>query len=89
MDLVEQKNAAFQERVRVRLAVLNINQSELAASVGVTRQRLSQILQVPYSCEISTVERLADALGVKVSWLLDGDLKDALPDPEALPETLG
>jgi len=86
MDLNEQRVASFCERVRVRLAVLNSSRSSLAASMGITRQRLWQILEDPYACSVRTLDPMAEALGVTTAWLLDGELRDALPDITKLPE---
>lgn len=82
----DQKTAAFQERVRVRLAVLNHNQTILAVNAGMSRQQISVILQDPYRCEMRTIERLAEALEVTSAWLLEGDLREALPDPKDILE---
>jgi len=75
------RNDQFRERVRVRLAVLGVNQSELCREHGASPSQFSNWLERgPTNLLVSTLDRMAEMLAVKPGWLLDGDLREAVPE---------
>lgn len=72
-------NDEFRERVRVRLAVMGLSQNELCNNRGVSPQSFSNWLTSIPNIHLSTLYKIADMLEVSPSWLLEGDLKDAVP----------
>ena len=84
---VEQKKiAAFQERVRARLAAMNTTGTELAKKMGMTHQAWSDLIgRGPY-LQFRSLERIAEVLEVTVGWLTDGDPRDAFKSKEEMPE---
>lgn len=83
MSLEEQrKRAEFAERVRVRLAALGKTRRDLAREYGINESALYQnFANAPY-VTYSILERLAAMLEVEVDWLLAGDLRDGVPEPQ-------
>lgn len=60
-------------QVRRRREALGLSNGALAARAGISRAMLSKIEHRRTSCSLSTLARLADALAVPVSALLDED----------------
>jgi len=56
------------ENVRLLLGVRGLTQAELARSMGASRERVTQIMNIPTE---ASVGRIAGALGVPVEWLSD------------------
>ena len=74
----ELESTRFQERIRLRLAAINRSQADLARDHGMSPQSLSQMIKSFPNTTYRSLEKLAEMLTVKVSWLIDGDPKDAI-----------
>lgn len=73
-------NEQFRERVRVRLAVMGVTQNELCNQRGISPQSFSNWLTSVPNIHLSTLYKIAELLEISPSWLLEGDLKDAVPE---------
>lgn len=58
------------QRIIERMAILNINQSDLAEKTGITRAGISQILNSPRMPTVPVLRKIASTLGVSTSSLL-------------------
>lgn len=61
--------ATFAEKLRVRAAILNISQSELARRTGLTQPTISNLWNGKHEPSFSTASKLADALGCTLEEL--------------------
>jgi transcriptional regulator with XRE-family HTH domain len=71
VNMTQQTQTNFGERVRRRRTALGMTQEQLAAKVGMNRPDLSDIENGKHSPTLKTIERLADALDVPPSALVD------------------
>lgn len=78
MGKKEEKRAAFKRRVETRLAALGVSQADLARTWSVTRQSINYWINNGPYLQYASLERLAQMLDTTVTWLLDGDLRDAI-----------
>lgn len=69
--MTQQTQTDFGERVRRRRTALGMTQEQLAAKVGMNRPDLSDIENGKHSPTLKTIERLAAALDVPPSALVD------------------
>lgn len=77
-DLMQKHEmAAFRERVRARLAAMNTGPVEVARRHGVSHQSLHGLISRGPYLQYKSLKRLAEMLDVSVSWLLEGDPRDA------------
>ena len=84
------KAIRFQERVRIRLAALNRTQSDVARDLKMSPQALSNVIGRFPDVNYRSLEKLASELGVTVSWLIEGDPKEAIASHhDVLPELGG
>ena len=65
-----QARLLFAENIRREMDVRGWSQSELSRRSGVPQPRISQILAAHRDCQLSTIDRLADAFGLTASALL-------------------
>jgi transcriptional regulator with XRE-family HTH domain len=77
----KRKRAEFAERVRIRLAALGWSQTDLARRARMSKQAMSQMINHGPYLTYTTLEKLAGLLEVKVVWLMDGDPREAVPEP--------
>ena len=69
------------DRVRIARKAAGLTQSELANRVGVQTQTVSQYeTGVIKDILLSTAAKIADATGVRVRWLADGE--EPMRDPD-------
>jgi len=61
----------FGERVKNRRTVLGLTQADLAEKIGIHRPDLSDIENGKHSPTLETVEKIAKALGVPPSCLVE------------------
>lgn len=68
----------FVEQVELRLEAKNMSRSDLAASLGVSKGRVSQLLNNPGNLTLEMIIRSARSLGMKVALVAydDGDQKN-------------
>lgn len=71
VNMTQQTQTDFGERVRRRRTALGMTQEQLAAKVGMNRPDLSDIENGKHSPTLKTIERLAAALDVPPSALVD------------------
>ena len=61
--------ADMERRVKIRLIELNMSMEDLANELGVTRQAVYQMIATG-NPRVSSINKLAAALGVEPHWLL-------------------
>lgn len=78
MDLAEQVGG----RIRELRAARGLTQAALAEVIGVTPEQISRIERGTREPRFATLQRMADALGVRVADLFATERAKALPKPQ-------
>ncbi|MBO7595335.1 MAG: helix-turn-helix transcriptional regulator [Salinivirgaceae bacterium] len=68
-------------RIKELLKAKQLTSKELAAKIGVTEGAISQQIKPESKPTLSTLEKIADALGVSVIDLIDAPAKDSIICP--------
>jgi transcriptional regulator with XRE-family HTH domain len=68
--------AAIGRTVKMLREGQNLSQDQLALDAGVSRQTVSNIERGEHRADVKTLGKVAKALGVKISVLLDADVVD-------------
>jgi transcriptional regulator with XRE-family HTH domain len=72
----EPADARIGDRIRARRKVLGMSQAELGVAVDLTFQQIQKYERSINRVSASTMERLAGALGVPITYFFDGDPAD-------------
>ena len=70
MVVTDARPTSFPQRIRAARALRSLRQADLAAQCGLNLQTISQLELGRREPTLSTVRKLARALGVPLDWLI-------------------
>ena len=76
------EQSIFQERLKRAMFLKGVRKTDLAASVGIDRSKISSYISGRYKPNGETLSKIASALGVTPAWLLGQDDREpVMPRP--------